>query len=88
MTVMEDIQPPVRVKNWAEASEVLTHHRRTLDRHEQRIEASELVTSPIRKVWTAMKWGWVPGAVLLVSGASPNSPLGQLVQWLINDLPK
>jgi hypothetical protein len=88
VTVIEDDLPTIRVKTWGEASDVLTHHRRMIEQHEQRIEASELVTSPIRKVWAAIKWGWVPGAVLLITGASPNSPLGQLVQWLINDLPK
>jgi hypothetical protein len=86
MTTVDDVQPVV-VKAWGDASSVLTDHARRLREHEQRIEASEIVTAPIRKVWAAIKWGWIPGAILLISGASPSSPLGQLMNWLTTGAP-
>lgn len=79
MTVLDDTL--ISVKSFPEASRVLTDH-------ERRLAAAEDVTSPIRKVWAAIKWGWVPGAVLLVTGASPASPLGRLVQWFTTELPQ
>jgi hypothetical protein len=74
MTVLESSEV-VSVKSWPEASKVLTDH-------ERRLTAAENVTSPIGKVWAALKWGWIPGAVLLVTGADPASPLGRFLSYL------
>lgn len=71
----------VTVRSFPEASRMFTHH-------ENRLRSAEAVTRPVHKIWAALKWGWIPGAVLLITGASPGSPLGRLVQWFTTELPQ
>lgn len=70
----------VTVRSFPETSRMLTDH-------ERRLRAAEAVTSPVHKIWRTLKWGWVPGAVLLVTGASPGSPLGRILAWLVSNVP-
>lgn len=80
---VNDDQAPavVSVKSFPEVSRMLTDH-------ERRLRAAEEITKPVHRIWAALKWGWVPGAILFVTGAAPGSPLGRLLEWLTTQLPQ
>ena len=65
----------VTVRNFAEASRVLTHM------HTRLIEV-ETTTAIVQRVWNFLRWATPAMIIALVSGVSPDSLAGRALAWL------
>lgn len=67
---------PIRVRTFSEASEVLTEMH-------VRLTQVENTTNIVKRVWRFLVWATPAMIAALATGASPDSPAGKLVNWLL-----